>query len=79
MLAQWVEQKISNLWDSFLGLLYLNSANVRLCPGEAKRESYGVFPQRRTSVDPMLITDTEEVTGSIPVSPTILWPSAPLG
>ena len=44
MLAQWVEQKISNLWDSFLGLLYLNSANVRLWPGEAKKRKLRRFP-----------------------------------
>jgi hypothetical protein len=39
-----VRHKASNLWDSFLGLLYLNSARVRLCPGKVKGLNVGGFP-----------------------------------
>ena len=31
-------------WDSFLGLLYLNSAHVRLCPGRVKGANLVDFP-----------------------------------
>jgi hypothetical protein len=37
-------QEASKAWDSFLGLLYLNSARVRLCPGKVKGLNVGGFP-----------------------------------
>ena len=58
---------------------YLFSAHIRLCPREVKRTKLAGFPTEANISGPLLITDTEEDSGSIPVSPTILWPRAPLG
>ena len=38
-----MRHKTYSLWNSFLGLLYLNPANVRPCPGGAKRPNLWGF------------------------------------